>query len=71
MDDQKNRVEDMLNSPVGCDFLLAVEESGLTPKEVGEPLNSFWLAAESVKIMDIHGADHDEMIAERWIKGSR
>ena len=47
MDDLKNRVEGILNSPIGCDFLLSVEESGLTPKEVGDPLNSFWLAAES------------------------
>ena len=63
MDDLKNRVEDMPNSPVGCEFVLSVAESGLTPKEVGDPLNSFWLAAESVKIMDIHGGDHAEMIA--------
>ncbi len=47
MDDLKNRVEDMLNSPVGCEFVLSVVESGLTPEEVGSPLNSFWLAAES------------------------
>ena len=63
MDDLKNRVEDMLNSPVGCEFVLSVAESGLTPEEVGSPLNGFWLAAESVKIMDIHRGDHAEMIA--------
>ena len=52
------RVEDLLNSAVGCHFLVTLVESGLSPEVLADPKVSLSLAAGSAYFMDIH--HHDE-----------
>ena len=37
MENTDARVEDLRNSLVGCDFLLTLVETGLSPEDVGDP----------------------------------
>ena len=48
MEQIDRKVEEILRSPIGCEFLLSVEASGLSPVEAGIPRNSLWLAAGAV-----------------------
>ena len=52
------RVESLLNSLVGCDFLVTAVESGLSPEDLADPKISLWLAAASIESVNIHYSDH-------------
>ena len=65
------KVEEILRSPIGCEFLLSVEASGLSPVEVGIPRNSLWLAAGAVEKLDWWRTDHAETVADALEHGER
>ena len=71
MEQIDRKVEEILRSPIGCEFLLSVEASGLSPVEVGIPRNSHWLAAGAVEKLDWWGADHAETVADALEHGER
>ena len=64
MTNTDSRVEDLLNSLVGCQFLVALVESGLSPEELADPKVSLWLAAVSADEVNIYNSDHDLIAAE-------
>ena len=51
------RVEALLNSLVGCDFLVTLVESGIPPEDFAEPKVSLWLVLSPVDV-DTHGSIH-------------
>lgn len=57
------RVEDLLNSAVGCHFLVTLVESDLSPEVLADPKVSLSLAASSEYFMDIY--HHDEHVHRR------
>ena len=65
------KIEEILRSPIGCEFLLSVKASGLSPVEVGMPRNSLWLAAGAVKKLDWWTTDHAETVADALEQGER
>ena len=64
MIDNDTRVEYLLNSLVGCAFLVKLSESGLSPEVLADPKVSLWLAAKSAESVSIHDADHKLIAAE-------
>ena len=58
------RVEGLLNSLVGCDFLVTLVETGLSPEDLADPKVSLWLAAVSAESVNRFHADHDLLAAE-------
>jgi len=64
MMDTDARVEALLNSLVGCQFLVALVESGLSPEELADPKVSLWLAAVSADVVNIYNSEHDLIAAE-------
>jgi len=64
MTDTDARVEALLNSLVGCDFLVTVVESGLSPEDLADPKISLSLAGLSADSVEIWRADHDLLAAE-------
>ena len=48
------RVESLLNSLVGCDFLVTAVVSGLSPVDLADPKISLSLASSSVETVSIH-----------------
>ena len=58
------RVEDLLNSLVGCDFLITLVETGLSPENLGDPKVSLRLAAASAESVNRFNSDHDLLAAE-------
>ena len=53
------RAEQLLNSLVGCDFVVTLAESGLTPDDVSDPAIALRMAAFSADAMDRFNADHE------------
>ena len=64
MVDTDARVEDLLNSLVGCDFLVTLVETGLSPEDLADPKVSLRLAASAADSVDRFRADHDLIAAE-------
>ena len=64
MNDTDARVESLLNLLVGCDFLVTLVESGLSPEELADPKISLWLAAASSDAVNQFNSDHDLLAAE-------
>ena len=58
------RVEDLLNSLVGCAFLVRLVETGISPDDLGDPKVSLRLAASAADSVDRFDADHDLLAAE-------
>ena len=58
------RVEDLLNSLVGGDFLVTLVESGLSPEYLADPKASLWLAGSSADSVERFRADHHLIAAE-------
>ena len=58
------RVEDLLNSLVGCDFLIKLVESGLSPEDLADPKVSLWLATVSIESVSIYDPIHSLLAAE-------
>ena len=71
MEQIDRKVEEILGSPIGCEFLLSVEASRLSPVEVGIPRNSLWLAAGAVGELDWWIPDHAETVADALEHGER
>ena len=58
------RVEALVNSLVGGDFLVTLVESELSPEYLADPKASLWLAGSSANAVEIWRADHDLITAE-------
>jgi hypothetical protein len=64
MDELSSHVEALLGAPVGCAFLLAVQESGLTPTQAAHPATTFAVGAVAINETEIwHGDRHENEIA--------
>ena len=59
MADADTRADDLLSSIVGCAFVAALDESGLTPDDVADPKTSLRMAAASADLVDIYRSDYD------------
>ena len=73
MIDVDTKVQQITKSPIGCQFLLAIEASTLSPEAAAIPINSLWLVAGSLKAMEWWAADHDEAVVKvlkhgEWLK---
>ena len=64
MNDIDRKVQQITNSPIGCQFLLAIEASALSPYGATIPMNSLWLAADSLNAMEWWTADRDEAVVK-------
>ncbi len=64
MTNTNTRVEDLLNSLVGCQFLVTLVESGLSPEDLADPKVSLWLAAVSIESVSTYDTDHHLYAAE-------
>lgn len=72
MDDLDARVEALLAAPLGCAFLLAVDESRLTPAQAAEPGTTFAAAARAISETEIwHGDTHEEEVAQIVARAQR
>ena len=58
------RVENLLNSLVGCEFLVTMVESGISPEDLADLKVSLRLAAVSADSVNRFNADHDLIAAE-------
>lgn len=61
MSDIEERVAALLKSPLGCAFLIKADASGLTPREIAEPVISLYLAAYAANDTEVW----------RWGRGNR
>ena len=59
MDDTDTRVDHLLNSVVGCAFVVAFDEAGLTPDVVADPNASLRMAAACVNFVFRYNSNHD------------
>lgn len=57
-------VEDLLNSLVGCAFLVMLDETGISPEELSDPKVSLRLAAPCIEAVTRHRYDHNLIAAE-------
>ncbi|MDE2688787.1 MAG: hypothetical protein OXI16_15015 [Chloroflexota bacterium] len=64
MTNNEARVEALLNSLVGCEFLVTLVESGLSPEDLADPKISLSLAGLSADSVEIWRADHDLIAAD-------
>ena len=71
MIDVDTKVQEITNSPIGCQFLLAIEASALSPDRATIPINSLRLAADSLNAMEWWVADHDEAVVKVLEHGER
>ena len=59
MADSSTRTDDLLNSVVGSAFVVALEESGLTPDDVSDPETCLRMAAVCVDFVFRYNANYD------------
>lgn len=64
MTNTDTRVEDVLNSLVGCAFLVMLVETGLSLEDLQDPNVSLRLAAAAADSVDRFRSDHDPLAAE-------
>ena len=53
------KIDNLLNSIVGCAFVLALDETGLTPDDVADPKTGLRMAAACVDSVFKHRSDYD------------
>ena len=53
------RADDLLNSILGCAFVVALDESGLTPDDVADPKAALWMAAACADEVFRFRSDYD------------
>ncbi len=63
MSDTDRKVRDLLNSPVGCAFLISVEMNGLTPEDVSDPETSINRAAFTIEQVRRHTYYHEAAVS--------
>ena len=61
MGDTDTRVDDLLSSITGCAFVVGLDETGLTAKDVAGPKIGLRMAAECAEFVSRHGADYDRI----------
>lgn len=64
MSDIDERVAALLGSPLGCAFLLIAEASGLTPKEIADPVNSLYMGAYAARDIEVWRSDRYDVLQE-------
>lgn len=68
----EKRVTELIQSPLGCAFLLSAEVSGLSPREIAKPIFSFYLGAYASHLIEVwRGADRDRVLPEVLHRGSQ
>ena len=65
------RVEAILNSPIGCEFLSIAAESGLSLDAITAPRNALWLVAFAVEQMTVWDQQHDANVEHALGQGER
>ena len=58
MVDTDTKVDNLLNSIVGCAFVVALDETGLTPEDVADPKTGLRMAATCVDFVFKHRSDY-------------
>lgn len=71
MTDAHERAEALCRAPVGCAFLLVVEDLGLAPESVVHPVVAWNIAAIAVEQVDPSRGDHHEMLRVVLAHGAR
>lgn len=66
MDQLDDRASDLLNSALGCTFLVAVSETGNPIESITDPEEVLRLAAECADYVDPFGAEHSENVLWSW-----
>ena len=64
MGDLEDRADAMLESPLGCGFLLAAAASGLSPAEITAPQNSLYLCAYASRDIEVWQGDYQRIRTE-------
>ncbi len=64
MANSDTRVEDLLNSLVGCAFLVMLVETGISPEDLVDPKVSLRMAAGAADSVDRFNSDHGLLVAE-------
>ena len=65
------RVEAILNSPIGCEFLSIAAAEGLSPDAIVAPRNALWLAAFATEEMTRWSPGHDANVEHALGQGER
>ena len=65
------RVEAILNSPIGCEFLSIAAAEGLSSDAIVAPRNALWLAAFATEEMTRWSPDHDANVEHALGQGER
>ena len=60
----EQRAEAILNSPLGCTFMMAAHESALEPEALSAPELSLRMAAASVNLISQWQSDHEIVVAK-------
>jgi hypothetical protein len=71
MVDVETRARNLCQAPAGCAFLLAIEESAITPREAAEPVTAAYLAALAVEEVNPWFPAHDRVVAMALEHGPR
>lgn len=61
MTDTDTRVDHLLNSVLGCAFVVALEESGLTPADAADPKTSLRMAAVCADLVDKYRPNYESV----------
>lgn len=61
MTDSKTQVDHLLNSILGCAFVVALDQNGLTPDDAADPNTSLRLAASCADSVDKYGSDYESV----------
>lgn len=69
--DVDERVDELLQSPLGCAFLLYAEASRLTPEEIAEPIISLYLCADASLLVEVWKPGRDTDLPEVLRRGSQ
>ena len=64
MDNTDTRIEELLNSLVGCAFLVMLDETGLSPEDLRDPRVSLRMAADSADFVFRYGPDYELLSSE-------
>lgn len=60
-----------MKSPLGCAFLVVANESGLTPREIADPVISFHMGAYAARDVEVWRADRHRILPDALRRGPR
>lgn len=68
---EDERVTQLCSGPVGCAFMLIVEQNELSPEAAVAPDVAYTVASHAVNAVCEHDGDHDELVAYALSQGPR